>query len=170
VQLEHSAEYPLVHLTQTKGLMLSTGSIDYDPATAYAILSGPSALSVPVDKSPMNVSWSQQGVLHVVPLHGQPYGVDHVDLVGDVAVAHPLFGLNSHELQLDLNLIPKSRSNHADEQLRLLTAIDNVTCQLTAPDGVDYRPGRRRKLCPVWGSHRRQSEAGDRRGFTEDSN
>jgi hypothetical protein len=137
VQLEHSGDMPRVHLSQTKGMNLVTGSIDYDPANGIATLSGPSALQVPVDKKQMNVSWSQQGLLHIIRLPGQPNGVDHVDLIGDVAVAHPQFGLNSRELQLDLNLVPKKEANGktdgADEQLRQLTAFDNVICQLTHP-------------------------------------
>jgi hypothetical protein len=142
VQLEHSGEFPHVHLRQTKGLNLSTGSIDYDPANGIATLSGASALQVPVDKKQMNVSWSQQGLLHIVRQPGQPNGVDHVDLIGDVAVSHPQFGLNSRELQLDLDLVPKQAvaggvgaggSGGADEQLRQLTAFDNVICQLTHP-------------------------------------
>jgi lipopolysaccharide export system protein LptA len=136
VQLTHSATVPFIYLTQDKGLALTTSSIDYDPASSIAKLSGPSALAVPVNQKQMTVNWSRQGLLHVVRLPGQPNGVDHVDLIGDVAVSHPLFALNSRELQLDLDLRPKKggTSTEADEQLRLLTAIDNVTCQLTHPD------------------------------------
>jgi hypothetical protein len=135
VKLQPSAQLPMVHLTQAKGITLSTGSIDYDPATEIATLTGPSELQQMVNKKLMVADWSQKGLLHVIRVPGQPNGVDHVDLIGDVAVTHPQFKLDSRELKLDMDLLHKQggSATEADEQLKLLTAIDNVTCQLFHP-------------------------------------
>ncbi len=143
VELLSSNEVPQVRVTQDKGLTLSTGSVVYDPATAIAILSGVGELHVPVNKNRMDVSWSKQGLLHVIRVPGQPNGVDHIDLTDDVAVNHPEFTLNTRRLQLDLDLIPKvgGSATDSDEQLKLLTATDNVSCRLIHPgkptQGID---------------------------------
>jgi len=133
--LESSPAVPHIHLTQVKGLELVTERIDYDPATTYAIVTGPSALRVPVGTRPMDVTWSKIGKLQIARSPGQPNGVKHVDLTDDVHVSHPQFTLDSRQLLLDLDLIPKPRgtATEADEQLKLLTAIDNVKVRLIDP-------------------------------------
>ena len=143
VRLFASKAFPVVHLTQDKGLALDTGGIVYDPATSIATLTGPNELNVPVSQKKMKVTWKKQGVLHVIRVPLQPNGVDRVNLTGDVVVTHPMFTLDSDQLQLDLDLIPRAGgdSTGADEQLKLLTATDNVHCRLLHADkptqGID---------------------------------
>jgi hypothetical protein len=150
-RLETSPAFPRIHLTQSKGLMLDTEKLDYDAGTSLAVLSGPSELRVPVGAKTMDVHWAQTepasnttGILHVVRLPGQPNGVKNVDLIRNVHVKHPQFTLDSWELQLDLDLLPKAKgaSTDAEEQLKVLTAIDDVHCRLiqdgkTVNEGID---------------------------------
>ena len=141
VRLEHSTTQPDVLMTQINGktnavgLTLKTKSLVYDPATSLATLIGASELQVPTGdhQQVMKVTWNQTGQLHLprLPSEQQPRGVDHVDLTGDVVVTHPQFKLNSRDLLLDLDLIPRSPgSQNSDEQLKTITAVDNVVCKL----------------------------------------
>ena len=149
VQLLNSAAFPVVHLEQgkdlsaTKKLTLDTAGINYDPAAAQALLTGPNELNIRVAEKMMNVTWANQGVLHVIRVPTQPNGVDQIDLSGDVVVKHPIFTLNSNRLKLNLDLLPRpgAKPTEGDEQLRLLTANDDVHCRLIhqgKPDeGID---------------------------------
>ncbi len=100
----------VVQMSRDTGMTLTTGSIDYDPSTALAVLHGQSHLQVPVGKDKMLVDWTDLGQLHMTKSAGQsqPSGVDQINLNGEVTVDHPQFSLDSQ--QLHLNLAPATRS------------------------------------------------------------
>jgi hypothetical protein len=149
VQLRSSPALPIVDLMQikqkVKQVELRTGSLDYDPQTRIATLtsppaaSGPSLLTMPLanQKQPLTVRWSRNGYIHtVVPVgQTQPSGADQIDLLGDVAVAHPTFALDSDELHIHLAIVPRPHGKKGDttEQPKLLTAIGEVKCRLISP-------------------------------------
>jgi hypothetical protein len=131
VQLE-SATGDLVQMKRDTGMTLTTGSLSYDPATAMAILLGPSHLEEPVGDAMMKVDWTTRGQLHMIKSasQSQPGGVDQVNLTGEVVATHPQFSLHSHRLQL--NLSPGSGKD-TDEHLNLVTADEYVRCRLNNP-------------------------------------
>jgi hypothetical protein len=122
----------VVQLKRDTGMMLTTGSLAYDPATAMAILLGPSHLEQPVGDAMMNVDWTTRGQLHMIKSAGQtqPNGVDQINLTGDVVATHPQFSLHSHQLQLNLSPV---KGKESGEQLNLVTADEYVRCRLNNP-------------------------------------
>ncbi len=131
VQLE-SPRGGVVQMTRDTGMMLTTGSLAYDPATAMAILLGPSHLEEPVGDQMMKVDWTRTGQLHMGKTAGQsqPNAVDQINLTGEVVVTHPQFSLHSHRLQLNLS---PGDGKQSGEELRLVTADEYVRCRLNNP-------------------------------------
>jgi len=129
-RLDHSPDTPTIEFKQSNGMNFTADSLAYDPSTSLATIWGNSTLHMPLENhEQLTATWTDKGILHIV---GKPQqSIDHLDLLGHVAVDHPQLTLRADELGLDL--VPLSARHQGDRSsvtLKQLTATGSVACRM----------------------------------------